>query len=141
MFWALLFASSMMLMGFGGSSSAQSTQTPTDLSGTVWRGYLDANILTYGNNAYENHNLHVFEVRFIGNTLVTIVLGHYRNGEFEAEKEASATSTIEYSYNRPRGKFVFKDKNADFTIDGNVLIFYDLDADRNTITRTAIRIK
>lgn len=140
MFLGLLFVGVMGLMGFGGSYLVQSMQTPTDLSGTVWKGYWDEDILTCDRYAYEhNEGADGLEIRFIGKNIVSLIGGDYYNGEFKS----SGGITIEYTYSAPKGKMINKATNdvVEFTVNGNTMIYYSKKKDGTIKAVSLIRIK
>ena len=142
-FFALLFVGAMTLMGFVCPNFVdlkQTPKTPTDLSGTVWKGYWDADILTCDRYKYEHREgSDGLEIRFIGKNIVSLVGGDYYNGEFKS----SGVRTVEYTYSAPKGKIINKATNdaVEFTINNNTMIAYIKGEDGRTKTITLIRIK
>lgn len=142
-FFALLFVGAMTLMGFDCPNYVnleQAPKTPIDLSGTVWKGYWDADILTCDRNEYEHRKgADGLEIRFVGKNIVSVVGGDYYNGKFKSKGGVTA----EYNYSAPKGKLINKAKNevVEFTINSNTMICYFKKADGRIEAISLIRIK
>ena len=142
-FFALLFVGAMTLMGFvclNFVDLKQAPKTPTDLSGTVWKGYWDADILTCDRYEYEHREgSDGLEIRFIGKNIVSLVGGDYYNGKFKSK----GGTTVEYTYNVPKGKLINKATSevAEFTINGNTMICYVKKENGRIKTISLIRVK
>lgn len=141
-FFALLFVGAMTLMGFVCPNFVdlkQAPKTPTNLSGTVWKGYWDADILTCDRNEYEHREgADGLEIKFVGKNIVSLVGGDYYNGKFKS----NGGVTVEYTYSAPKGKLINKATNdaVEFTINGNTMIYYSKEVDGRIRAISLIRV-